>query len=165
MEPFEINSLPVRIGPRPTTSRVPPHTQLSQCAPPHLVQELIRRAFALPLVQQKQSRFASPETIALWIPDEYARGPATAFIDDHEFCHIHRAEGMIHATFPDPIRRLVTDRAWGEWHAIAEAGMIASAIVVIYAPRDQKELDVVCELVRISHEFACGISALQRRTQ
>ena len=32
---------------------------------------------------------ASPEQCPLYLADEFAGGPPEAFIDGHEFCHLH----------------------------------------------------------------------------
>jgi Luciferase len=156
MQRFEIEFLPTRPGPRPITSSIPPHIQLNQYAPQEIVGQLLMRSLALDFVRRKESRLASPETIALWIPDEKAGGPREAFLDDHEFCHIHPSEGMIHMTLPDGIRQTAISRAWCEQHAIAQAGLIAKTTVLAYAPRNREELEIVCKLVRASYEFACG---------
>jgi hypothetical protein len=43
---------------------------------------------------------------------------------------------------------------WAEPHPVALRGLIPPTAVMLYAPRDQEELDVVEHLVRASHAFA-----------
>ena len=81
--------LPARRGPRPKTLLALPHIQLDQWPPADVSGDLIERSLQLADVRSKQSRMASPKSRALCLPDRCASGPREAFIDDHEFCHLH----------------------------------------------------------------------------
>jgi hypothetical protein len=43
---------------------------------------------------------------------------------------------------------------WAELHPVALRGLIPRNAVMLYAPRDEAELDVIEALVRASHAFA-----------
>jgi hypothetical protein len=43
---------------------------------------------------------------------------------------------------------------WAEPHPVALRGLIPPTAVMLYAPRDEAELDVIERLVRASHAFA-----------
>jgi hypothetical protein len=43
---------------------------------------------------------------------------------------------------------------WAEPHPVALRGLIPPTAVMLYAPRDEAELDVIEGLVRASHAFA-----------
>jgi hypothetical protein len=45
---------------------------------------------------------------------------------------------------------------WAEPHPVARMGLIPRTAVMLYAPRDEAELDVIERLVRASHAFARG---------
>jgi hypothetical protein len=45
---------------------------------------------------------------------------------------------------------------WAESHPVALRGLIPPTAVMLYAPRDAEELEVVERLVRTSHAFARG---------
>lgn len=95
--------------------------------------------------------------VALWLEDGHGNGPAGAFIDDHEFCHIcETPAGFIHLTLPDPIRETLIEYGWAEPHPAARAGMISPTIVMVYAPRDAEELQGVLRIVHLSYLFATG---------
>jgi hypothetical protein len=47
------------------------------------------------------------------------------------------------------------DKGWAEPHPVALRGLIPANAVMLYAPRDEAELDVIETLVRASHAFAC----------
>ena len=98
---------------------------------------------------------ASPESVALALPDEFAAGPADAFIDTHEFCHLHPLpEGSIHLTLPYDIRQAAVSMGWAEQHPAARLGVMPQALVMVYAPRNAKELAIVLKLISSSYEFA-----------
>ena len=46
------------------------------------------------------------------------------------------------------------DAGWAEPHPVARQGLIPATAVMLYAPRDEAELDVIERLVRASHGFA-----------
>jgi len=100
---------------------------------------------------------ASPDTRALWLPDEAAFGPSEAFIDDHEFCHLHALPaGSVHLTLPAALMRQSVELGWAESHPIVLSGLPFKQIVMVYAPRTDDELDVVMMLVNASRSFALG---------
>jgi len=99
---------------------------------------------------------ASPGSTALYLADDFAFGPPEAFIDGHEFCHLHPLPGgSIHLTLPAILRGEVVRLGWGEPHPIAEVGILPS-LVTIYAPRDGPELKAVLGLIAQSCQFAQG---------
>lgn len=46
------------------------------------------------------------------------------------------------------------EAGWAEPHPVALRGLIPPTAVMLYAPRDEAELDVIEGLVRASHAFA-----------
>jgi len=100
---------------------------------------------------------ACPETRALWLPDDFAHGPREAFIDGHEFCHLHPSpEGSVHLTLPRTIRDHAVELGWAELHPSSEAQITPETLVMIYAPRNEDEVLSVLSLVTISYRFAQG---------
>jgi hypothetical protein len=147
---------PSRTGTRPKTRRALPYLQLDQWPPPDIMDELIRRSFSLPNVHPWESRMATRGTSAIRLSDEVAHGPMEAFIDDHEFCHIHPLpEGTIHMVLPAPFRTEVMTLGWAEPHPLA-GRPFPETLVMVYAPRNSEELDAVFSLVRTAYHFAQG---------
>lgn len=147
-----------RAGPRPETTKVPPHLQLDQVSPEEIFKSLIERLVEPEWIGSSQSRMASPDTLALYLDDRVANGPAEAFIDDHEFCHIHPLPSVcLHLTLPRALRQLVIAGKWGEPHLMASAGMISPALVLLYGPRTPSELELVIRVVEASADFAKGV--------
>lgn len=147
---------PARLGVRPRMPQALPHRQLNQLPPAEIMEELVERSLEIPHVGSKQSRMASPRSHALYLNDKFAVGPPEAFIDEHEFCHLHPLpEGGIHLTLPRVLREEVVRLGWGERHPVAEAGILTT-LVTVYAPRDRQELAAVLHLIVQSCEFAQG---------
>lgn len=145
-----------RVGARPRMQRALPHLQLDQWPSADAAEELIERSLEIPLVRSRQSRMASPNSHALYLADEFAAGPPEAFIDDHEFCHLHPLpEGSIHLTLPKILREEVVRLGWGERHPIAETGILTT-LVTVYGPRDSDELSAILGLIAQSCQFAQG---------
>ena len=63
-------ALPERAGHRPRTTPTNPHTQLDQNPQDPVVQELARRVFALPDVEERPSAISVPGARALWFRDD-----------------------------------------------------------------------------------------------
>jgi len=151
-------ALPPRLGTPPRTARVLPHLQLDQLAPPEIAEELIERSLALPYVRSTQSRMAAPKSRALCLQDDFASGPPDAFIDSHEFCHLHPLpESSIHLTLPQDLRELAVQLGWAEPHLVSRLGSMPPTLVLVYAPRNMEELSTVFRLVRCSYQFARGV--------
>jgi hypothetical protein len=149
-------SLPVRLGDRPRTTPTNPHTQLDQ-QPTDLawVEELARRVFSLPGVIEQPSRISVPGARALVLAPEEATGPPEAFLIDREFAHLHPApDRSLHAMLPAETVTEAVAAGWAEPHPVALRGLIPPTAVMLYAPRDEAELDVIETLVRASHAFA-----------
>jgi luciferase-like monooxygenase len=150
------SSLPARTGDRPRTTPTNPHTQLDQ-QPTDLgvVEELARRVFALPGVVEEPSRISVPGARALVLAPDEPVGPPEAFLIDREFAHLHPApDHSLHAMLPTETVAEAVAAGWAEPHPVALRGLIPPTAVMLYAPRDQAELDVIEGLVRASHAFA-----------
>ena len=148
--------LPTRAGERPRTTPTNPHTQLDQ-QPTDLrwVEELAERVFALPGVLDEPSRISVPGARALILAPREPTGPPEAFLIEREFAHLHPApDHSLHAMLPPELVDEAIETGWAEHHPVALRGLIPRTAVMLYAPRDEAELDAVENLVRASHAFA-----------
>src|SRR5947209_19512266 len=82
-------SLPLRPGPQPCSSAVLPFRQTDQWPPAEIQGRLLEGCAAMTGVRMRESRMALPGVHALYLPDNLASAPPEAFIDGHEFCHLH----------------------------------------------------------------------------
>lgn len=160
-DPMPPSALPPREGPRPLTTPSNPHTQLDQ-QPAAADAERLRRAlailiFAWPDVEERPSAISVPGARALWLADSAACGPREAFLVGREFAHLHPGpDWSLHAALPPALGQEAIDRGWAEIHPMARIGLIPSTVVMIYAPRDDREVEIVGGLIRAAHACARG---------
>lgn len=147
--------LPRRSGDRPSTREHNPHQQLSQIAPAELQEELWSRMSTLDGVLLGHSGVSLPDTRALHLRPTMAKGPAEAYLAGTEFAHLHgRGDGSLHTCLPEDVVAQAIRQGWAEPHPMTRQGYLPGTVVMVYGPRDRTELDVVWQLVRISHGFA-----------
>jgi hypothetical protein len=153
-------TLPSRRGERPRTTQSNPHTQLDQQPDdPRLREDLVRRLFSLAGVEERPSAISVPGARALWLADSVAEGPPEAFLVGREFAHLHPPpDESLHAMLPSALAEEAIAAGWAELHPVARLGLIPKTAVMVYAPRDDEELEVVERLIRESHDFARGSS-------
>jgi hypothetical protein len=151
-------ALPARSGPRPRTTPTNPHTQLDQQpTDPAIPQHLAARAFALPNVEERPSAISVPGARAVWLREGVPAGPREAFLIGREFAHLHPApDHSLHLTLPPAWAEHVLAQGWGELHPVARMGLIPATTVMVYAPRDAEELEIVTRILHVSHHFAGG---------
>ena len=147
-----------RQGPRPATTSSNPHTQLDQQPVGSAVRDrLAEVAFALAGVREQESVISVPGARALWLA-EGADGPPEAFMVGSEFAHFHpdSSDQSLHMMLPPEIAEEAIAAGWAELHPVARMGLLPPTAVMVYAPRDDLEREVVAELIRVSHAFARG---------
>lgn len=146
-----------RQSPRPsTTSPRIPHQQLDhQPSDATVVDELSRRVFGLPGVQEQPSGISVPGARALTLTDGAALGPAEAFLVGREFAHFHPSPDLsLHLTLPTADAAHAIERGWAEWHPWVLEKRLAPTVVMVFAPRNVEEASTVERLVRRSWQFA-----------
>lgn len=144
-------TLPTRQGVRPRVTDGIPHVQLDQIASDEMLAELSAWAFSLDGVVEQPSRASLPGVRALTVASELAAN-RQAMIVGREFAHIHpqpNGGGSLHLRLPPDQALEVVDRGWGEWHPFAVDGTMPG-MVLVYAPRSDKDLDVVKTIIEAS---------------
>ncbi|GIW20696.1 MAG: hypothetical protein KatS3mg065_0992 [Chloroflexota bacterium] len=154
--------LPVRLGPRPPTTRGMPHMQLGVVPDPAIVAELARRAFALPDVVERPTVVSVPGARALWLTDAAPIARPEAIVAGRELSHIH-PDGSMHLPLPVERAREADAAGWAEPHPIA-AALGLDGLVLAYTPRTANELDVLWSLVIESYRFVTGRDAREDAT-
>jgi hypothetical protein len=75
-----------------------------------------------------------------------------------EFAHIHPLlDGSLHAALSTELAQEALSKAWAEQHPVARMGYIPQNVVMIYAPRDAQEIEVVARLVVETYHYASGV--------
>jgi len=153
-------TLPARAGTRPLTTSTFPHAQVDQQPDDerHL-DAILGEAAGWPSVRRTSSGISVEGSRALALDPHAAGGPADAFMVGREFCHAHAGGDLsLHATLPVPLAEHAVHAGWAEPHFLVRTGQCPPTVVLLYAPRDDDEREVVLGLVRASYDFARGES-------
>jgi hypothetical protein len=152
-------SLPARSGPAPQTTRNNPQQQTNQI-PDRDQYNAFREVIAnWPGVIKAPSLRAPPGTIGLFLAPEDAKGPDDAFLLSREFAHLHPLpDGSLHMVLPPDVHAAAVKAGWGIPHPMAGMPSISPQTILIYAPRDAAERDVVTTLISSAERFARGFA-------
>ena len=135
---------------RPSRQQPFPHQQLTQTAPIGLQDELFARVLTLPGVSTGDSCVSVPGARAFILDPALAAGPAAAFQCETEFAHLHPpGDGSLHIALPPDLYQAVQAADWGDPHPI-------SGTMLVFGPRDERELEIVWQIVIASYRFALG---------
>jgi hypothetical protein len=155
-----VGALARRAGPRPRTTTTNPHSQLDQLPPREVIDDLVSRLRQMSGVLIGGSLRAPPGTIGFHLPEDGARGPFEAFLLAREFAHVHPdPDGSLHLTLPPGLREAAIAGGWAEPHPLAGRPTVSPQIVMVYAPRDEAEIELVRTLVEASRRYAAGLLA------
>lgn len=154
------SQLPQRPGPRPHTRTELPHSQLDQQpGDSRYVDTILAEALTWPSVLGQPSQISVEGGRALTLDGRSPSGPAEAFLIGREFCHVHaQGDHSLHATLPPPLASDAERAGRAEPHFLVHTGQAPATVVMLYAPRDEAERDVVLQLVRASYLFALALA-------
>ena len=147
--------LPPRPGAQPAVTSGIPHIQLDQAASDDLLETMADWAFSLSGVVEQPSRASLPGARALTVAPNVSITRPEAMIVGREFAHIHPQPhgGSMHTKLPEHQVAQVVDKGWGEHHPLALDGSIPN-LLMVYAPRDDGDLDVVRIIIGAAVEYA-----------
>ncbi|KAL1605370.1 hypothetical protein SLS60_004918 [Paraconiothyrium brasiliense] len=162
--------LPRRESPRPKLGSHPvPQRQLEQLPSADVRQELIDRfkqlgedATEKGLVEVKQSLYERQHK-ALFVPSARHQH-AVAQQTRGEISHVHAGlDGSVHVVLHPVDCKTIFEQGWGQRHAFSGADLnpilpvnIPVNYLLIYAPRNQAEVDTVMSIVRAGVQFMTG---------
>ncbi|KAF2257455.1 hypothetical protein BU26DRAFT_44128 [Trematosphaeria pertusa] len=157
-----------RIGPHPV-----PQRQLEQLPSDEVRQKLIRRfaelgerAQQMGLVDVKRSLYER-QHVALFVAAT-REWHGVARETRGEISHVHAGlDGSIHVVLHPADCKKVIERGWGQRHAFSGAAVLRKLFgfslpvnyVLVYAPRDEAEVDVTLSIVTASIQFMTGTRA------
>ncbi|MEO0404230.1 MAG: hypothetical protein AAF193_05115 [Bacteroidota bacterium] len=151
-------NMPNRNGEKPATTDTNPHTQLNQ-QPMDLVfiNELSEWAFQLTKINRRPSAVSVPGAMAMWMEEEHSCTKCNAFMVGTEFAHFHpHPDYSLHLGLPKKDAEAMISKGWGEWHPLIARGFLPPNIVMLYAPRNEEEMEVAKIILNRSYEFAQG---------
>ncbi|KAF1963085.1 hypothetical protein CC80DRAFT_512294 [Byssothecium circinans] len=154
-----------RIGPHPV-----PQRQLEQLPGDEMRQKLVdsfyelgQRAQQKGLVEIKQSFYEQHHSALFVSPQRTWHQVAQQ--TSGEFSHIHAGvDGSIHVVLHPKDCKKVFESGWGQRHGFSGVGMLQKIprvrlpvnYILIYAPRDDAELDVALKIVEAAIQYMAG---------
>ena len=149
--------LPFREGNPPTIGQQPPQLQYSDLGPENIRLALKEWAFnSFPHVREHDTLISVPTSRAMWLDEEITPAHDDAFMPpagSREFCHIHE-DGSLHAVVDNSIEDEILAKRWGVRHMYYDRGVKE---VLVYAPRDESELETVKRIIHESYKYASGL--------
>ena len=154
--PPTLHRLLARQGLKPRIDPRYPCLQLEDCASHELRAQLLQLAETLEGVCVRQTMFSLTGD-ALVLEEERAKGKPEAFVRGREFA-IVRKEGSVHLTLDPVWGQKVLQKRWAAIHPLASymAGAIPPQSLILYAPRNEKELKTIWKIIQAAYTFACG---------
>lgn len=153
-----IFELPLREGVRPTTTPSNPHIQINQQPEDRkLVNELMEWAFSLADITKENSKISLPGSQAMCLAEDKMCSHCNAFMVETEFAHFHPApDGSMHLGLPQRDVKNVIELGWGELHPVVHKGWLPPNFIMVYAPRNDEESEVIKNIIFRSYQFATG---------
>ena len=148
--------LPSRPGSAPSVTDGIPHIQLDQTSGPAIMEALATWAFSHPSIVELPSATSLPGARAFTLINDLEAND-DAMMVGREFGHIHAypGTGSLHVRLPEGEASAVIDAGWGVWHPFAADGSMPG-LIMVFAPRDLDDLEVIKLIVGASAEYAGG---------
>jgi hypothetical protein len=133
-----------------------PCLQREDVSPPNLREELLHMAAGLPGVVLRPTELSVP-AMALVLEEALAEGQPEAFIRGQEFALI-RTDGSVHLSLIPEWGEQILRKGWACIHPLVRymAGILPPQNLIVYAPRDERELQVVWRIVQAGYCYARG---------
>jgi hypothetical protein len=150
--------LPQRNGPRPKIAGIAPQRQLNQpgCKATH---QLLRTSLENLAIRHPESFRTGTSCFEKKGLALFARDPINATCRG-EVCHVHHSDRSLHMNLHPDDAKVVLEKGWGERHPLARGGWMKAYVprefVMVYAPRNRMELDVVCRIIEAAGFWVSG---------
>ena len=102
--------------------------------------------------------FFEKHSPAIFLADSASGNPTLMPLTHAEIGHIHPSDGSMHMILSPSDTKTVIEQGWGELHGLAGKGnSMAKTYLMIYAPRDRRELEVTKKLLEAAVRYASHI--------
>jgi len=145
-----------RMGEPPEIGKAPPQLQFSDLGTEELRAQLKSWAFtSFANVTEHDTLISVPSSRALWLDESVPVAHADAFMpgnNSREFCHLHE-DGSLHTVVSSEVEDEIILKGWGVRHMYYDQGVKE---ILVYAPRNIKELANVKAIIIESYLYASG---------
>ncbi|KLO79808.1 uncharacterized protein LW93_7252 [Fusarium fujikuroi] len=151
--------VPVREAPKPTIGKwTAPSRQLTDMANQSLIEGY--QSFLSSLASSSSSKLKIATSLAerrgpaLFVASEKPSHPIAKRAGG-EIGHMHGSDGSMHINLAPKDAKLVLERGWGQRHPLSGT-VLYLGNVMVYAPRNEDELEVVKSITRAGVKFMLG---------
>ncbi|KAF7895220.1 hypothetical protein EAF00_007034 [Botryotinia globosa] len=170
-------NLPIRSGPRPKVAGIAPQRQISQYGS--------RAMYELLCTSLGNLAHRHSDKLKTGISCFEKKGLALFSLNpinvtcNGEICHVHHSDNSYHMNLHPEDAKIILEKGWGERHPMAGASapqavanflsylpislsawfsprVVPEQFVLIYAPRNKDELQVVCYIIEAAAFWVCG---------
>jgi hypothetical protein len=152
---FASKALPVRNGVRPRTIIGPLHVQCDGHGDPKYLKQLLNDVLSWPHIESTLTSPNQLDKVSIRLQEIAATNDSSAFISDTEFARVLLAAPTIILVLPLVCAHWAIVKGWAEPHYLHSFGLMPAGTVIVYAPRNQAELEVCYSLFFESYYFAC----------
>ena len=151
-------TLTSRDGPRPTVAGIAPQRQLDQpgSRPAYLT---LRSALENTAVRHSARARTGTSCFEKQGLALFAISPVNATCRG-EICHVHHSDRSLHMNLHPKDAAVVLEKGWGQRHPLAKGGLgggfVPRTFTLIYAPRDEQELQTVLRIIEAAAWWVTG---------
>lgn len=154
-----LSDLPMREGTRPTIAPFAvPHRQMNQHNDT-LIRKKQTQIFDETVANPAYNLFYKTSNFEAHNPAIFLKDTlnanATVIPKSHgEVGHIHTTDGSMHFTLSPSDAKEVIEKGWGELHGLAGDGTLIKTYMMVYSPRNEKELEVTKQILLAAVKYA-----------
>lgn len=152
-----LRHLSARRGPRPKTAWGPLHIQSNQHGDRKYLSQLIKEVFSWPDVESVSNWPYSNTTIPIRWHARAATLDRRRFLGEREFARVLQGALTIYLVLPLVYARWAIVKGWAELHYLVAFGLMPVGTVLLYTPRNPKELSVSYVLFAVAYDSALSI--------
>ena len=151
-------NLKKRPGHAPVIGQEPPQIQYSDQSPKAIYDAVHAWLFdpkKFPNAEKKPTNISVPTSEAIFLRPGITAAHGDAFMPpegSREFAHLHE-DGSCHIVVSSKVEDEVLAKNWGVRHMYYERGVKE---ILVYAPRNEEDVEVVKILLRESYKYANG---------
>lgn len=155
-------NLPKRNGAKPTIAPFAvPHRQMDQHNDT-LIRNLQKKIFDAQVADKAsdlvyKTSYLERNNAGIFLRDSAAGNPTIVAVSHAEVGHIHPSDGSMHIILSPSDTKEVIEKGWGELHGLAGEGRAAKTYMMIYAPRNEMELEITKKILLAGVKYATHI--------
>jgi hypothetical protein len=153
--PFAPKTIPTRKGARPRTMVGPLHIQCNGHGDPKYLKQLVHDVLTWPYIESTPPFSSPPDTISIRLEEVATSSDSSAFISPREFARVLLGAPTIYLALPLVSAHWAIVRGWAEPHYLRSFGLMPAGTVLVYTPKNRRELAVCYSLFAEAYLFAC----------